>query len=128
MADHTSDQDPEEEAPPGEAVDARFAKIEAEQAEQGGKLDQILAKLSGGSSGEGKTAPAATAKDEAGSMADQVRRAVEAVGAEKEQKAAADQHAAEHQALKEMREKPPRESQAGWRGKLQKAMYGKDPA
>lgn len=126
MADKT---DPvEESAAQQETQDARLDRVEATQAEQGGKLDQILGLLQGDgeSGGQQDSAGQESAADGAEGIAEQVRRAVEAVGAEKAAKEASEAHAAEHAALREAREKPPRESQSGFRGKLQRAMYGGD--
>lgn len=127
-------QDPPADPEAGriETLDQRFGAIETKQAEHDGKLDQILSKLGAAAAGEGKTHAAAQARteqrlDTGSTIADQVRAAVEAVGAEKAAKDAADQHERDHQALKEMREHPPREAQAGWRGRLQRRMYGSDP-
>jgi len=110
-----------------ETQDARLAKLEAEQAEQGGKLDQILALIKG----EGPAHDAAEQHtqerlDSSSTIAEQVRKAVEQVGAEKAQREADEAHKADHAALREQREKPPRESASGFRGKLQRAMYGGD--
>jgi hypothetical protein len=110
-----------------ETQDARLAKLEAEQAEQGGKLDQILALIKG----EGPAHDAAEQHtqerlDSSSTIAEQVRKAVEQVGAEKAQREADEAHKADHAALREQREKPPRESASGFRGRLQRAMYGGD--
>lgn len=115
-----------------ESLDARFGKIEAEQAEQKNLLGQILDKVSGAAPDSGKAHDKAQAHteqrlDAGSSIADQVKAAVAAVGAEQAQKEREEQHAKDHQALAEAREKQPREAQAGWRGKLQRAMYGGDP-
>jgi hypothetical protein len=132
MSEQAGTHETDLEAERVESLDARFGKIEAEQAAQGGKLDQILSRLGSAAAPEGKAHAAAQAHtedrlDAGSSIADQVRAAVQAVGAEQAQKAAADQHERDHQALREMREKPPRETTQGWRGKLQRAMYGGDP-
>jgi hypothetical protein len=134
-----SEQQTEEGTPPAEgeaarveSLDSRFAKIETRQAEQDGVLQKILTQVSGkATAAEGEAHAKAQAHterklDEYSSIADQVRRAVEAVGAEKEQQDRESQHAKDHAALAEMRERPPRESSSGWRGKLQRAMYGGD--
>jgi hypothetical protein len=114
-----------------ETQDARLAKLESTQAEQGGKLDQILALIKGeGAAGDAHDAAQQHTEerlDQSSTIADQVRQAVEAVGAEKAQKEAEEAHARDHAALREQQEKPPRESQSGFRGKLQRAMYGSDP-
>lgn len=128
MSDQHTDPPADPDTEQTESVDARFSKIEAEQAEQGGKLDQILARLPGTGKPADKPASAVPADADPATIAEQVRRAVEAVGAEKEKADADSAHAADHAALKEMREKPPRETTGqGWRGKLQRAMYGGDP-
>lgn len=116
-----------------ESLDARFGKIEAEQAEQKNLLGQILEKVSGTAKDtEGKAHAKAQEHteqrlDAGSSIADQVKAAVAAVGAEQAERDREAAHERDHQALREAREKPPRESQSGWRGRLQKAMYGSDP-
>ena len=110
-----------------ETQDARLAKLEAEQAEQGGKLDQILALIKGeGPAHDAAEQHAQERLDSGSTIAEQVRKAVEQVGAEKAQREADEAHKADHAALREQREKPPRESASGFRGKLQRAMYGGD--
>lgn len=122
----------ENQAPPQEDAEGKrirsLEELQAEQAEQGSKIDQILGIL-----GKKEDQVHAAAQDHteerldrSSSIAEQVRRAVEAVDAEKTRKAEADAHAAEHQALKEARERPPRETAQGWRGKLQRGMFGAD--
>jgi ABC-type nitrate/sulfonate/bicarbonate transport system ATPase subunit len=103
-------------------------ELQAAQAEQGSKIDQILGILGKKEEGAHSAAQAHTEErlDRSSSIADQVRAAVEAADAEKAQKAAADEHAAEHAALREAREKPPRELAGGARGRLQKIMFGTD--
>src|ERR1700752_1561020 len=123
-----ADTDPvEESAETQETQDARLAKLEAEQAEQGGKLDQILALIKGeGEVHEKAEQHTQERLDSSTTIAEQVRKAVEQVGAEKAQREADEGHKADHAALREQREKPPRESASGFRGKLQRAMYGGD--
>ena len=114
-----------------ESLDARFGAIEHEQAEQRGILTQIRDALAG----KGKTAPAHAAAQEhtetrleaSSSIADQVRRAVQDVNAEEEQRKRDEAHAADHAALAEAREKPPREAASGVRGRIQRAMFGAEP-
>ena len=114
-----------------ESLDARFGAIEHEQAEQRGILTQIRDALAG----EGKAAPAHAAAqgrtetrlEASSSIADQVRRAVQDVNAEEEQRKRDEAHAADHVALAEAREKPPREAASGVRGKIQRAMFGAEP-
>ena len=124
-----ADTDPvEESAETQETQDARLAKLEAEQAEQGGKLDQILALIKGeGEVHEKAEQHTQERLDSSTTIAEQVRKAVEQVGAEKAQREADEAHKADHAALREQREKPPRESASGFRGKLQRAMYGGEP-
>lgn len=112
-------QEPAAETQAGQ--DARLDKLEATQAEQGGKLDQILALIKG--DGKEEAAPAQTEGGPAdqSTIADQVRQAVRDVHAEEEQAAA------KFKPDDAPKEKPPRESQSGFRGKLQRAMYGGDP-
>ena len=123
-----AETDPEAERV--ESLDARFGAIEREQAEQRGILTQIRDAVAG----EGKTAPAHAAAEKhtetrleaSSTIADQVRRAVRDVDAEKAQREADERHKADHAALAAEREKPPRESASGFRGRLQRAMYGGD--
>lgn len=128
------EQAPETTDPEGqrvESLDARFGAIEHEQAEQRGILTQIRDALAG----QGKAAPAHKAAQEhtetrleaSSSIADQVRRAVKDVNAEEEQRKRDEAHAADHAALAEAREKPPREAASGVRGKIQRAMFGAEP-
>lgn len=116
----------EESAEKQETQDARLDRVEATQAEQGGKLDQILGLLQGDGGEHHDDGGTQTEQDGAESIAEQVRRAVDAVGAEKAAKEASEAHERDHAAIREAREKPPRESQTGLRGKLQRAMYGGD--
>ena len=119
---------PEQSEETQETQDARLDKVEAEQAEQGGKLDQILSILGKKEEGAHEKAEEHTESrlDRGSTIADQVKAAVEAVGAENAQKEADAAHEADHAAIREAREKPPRESQSGFRGKLQRAMFGAD--
>jgi hypothetical protein len=106
-----------------ESLDARFGKIETEQAEQRGLLQQILGKVGGGDAPKaGDPKP-----DQPLDMAAMMRKAVEDVGAENARKKAEEDHAAEHAALRASKpepEKPPRERQGGARSRLQKIMFG----
>ena len=120
MADDTGDEHGPEHEDQGDA--ARLKAVEDEQAAQGSKIDRILGLLGGD-----KPAADAPKGDGPGddTIAEQVRKAVEKVGAEKAQAEAEAAHKAEHEKI--AAEKAPRESASGWRGKLQKAMYGGDP-
>lgn len=131
-ADQQEEQQPgQEEAGRIEGLDERFGKIEAEQAQQRGMLEQIRDSVAG----KGDAGPAhdkAQAHTEhrlehppAQTIADQVRRAVKEVGAEEEQKRRDAEHADHHQKLREAAEQPPREPAAGVRGRIQRAMFGK---
>lgn len=115
-----------------EALDERFGKIESEQAEQRGMLEQIRDAVAG----KGAAGPAHAKAQEhteqrlehppAETIADQVRRAVADVDAEKARKERDAAHQADHDKIKELAERPPRETAAGFRGRLQRAMYGGD--
>jgi hypothetical protein len=129
MSEQTTETaDPEAERV--ETLDARFGRIEHEQAEQRGLLEQIRDAIAG----EGGAAPihekaeahTQARLDSSTTIAEQVRKAVEAVGAEQAQREADEAHKRDHEALRAEREKPPRESGSGFRGKLQRAMYGGD--
>lgn len=128
-ADPKADPPADPEAQRVEALDARFGKIEAEQAEQRGMLTTILDKVSGAApeAPAGAQEHTQTRLDRSSSIADQVRQAVADVGAEAERKRRDEEHAAEHAALRAGKpepEKPPRERQGGLKSRLQKAMYG----
>lgn len=116
-----------------ESLDARFGAIEHEQAEQKSMLTQILAKVGGGAKqAEGQAHDKAqqhteSRLDASSSIADQVRAAVEQVGAEKAQREADEAHQRDHAALREAAEKPPREAASGVRGRIQRAMFGAEP-
>lgn len=121
MADDDQRQEP---AQTETSQDARLDRLEATQAEQGGKLDQIIAMIKGDGDGKPEAAPAQTGDgpDQVSTIADQVRQAVRDVHAEEAQAAA------KGKPDEAPKEKPPRESQSGFRGKLQRAMYGGDPS
>jgi hypothetical protein len=109
-----------------ESLDARFGKIETEQAEQRGLLQQILGKVGGG---DAPKAGDPKQPDQGLDMAAMMRKAVEDVGAENARKKAEEEHAAEHAALrasKPVAETQPRERQGGIKSKLQRAMFGGD--
>ena len=129
----TEQQESQQDAESGrvESLDARFGAIEQQQAEQHGMLMELRDALLG----KGKAAPAHAAAQEhtetrleaSSSIADQVRRAVQDVNAEEEQRKRDEAHQADHAALAEAREKPPREAASGVRGKIQRAMFGAEP-
>lgn len=115
-----------------EALDERFGRIESEQAEHRSKLDQILDIVGG-------KGPAKPAHDKAQqhtetrlehppaeSIAEQVRRAVADVDAERAQKERDATHQADHDKIRELAERPPREQVSGARGRLQRIMFGAD--
>jgi hypothetical protein len=115
-----------------EALDERFGRIESEQAEHRALLEQIRDAIAG--KGPVKDAhdkaqertEGRLAHPPAQSVAEQVRAAVAAVGAEQAQAEAEKQHAADHDKLRELAERPPREAMGGFRGRLARAMYGGD--
>lgn len=112
----------EEAAETQETQDARLDKLEAGQAEQGGKLDQIIGMLKGGAGDAHAAAQAHTERrlDESSTIADQVKQAVRDVHAEQAQDAAKAKPEPEP-------EQPPREPQSGIKAKLQRAMFGGEP-
>jgi hypothetical protein len=135
--------EPQQDETPGQGeedrigtLDERFGKLEAEQATQRGILDRIETLVSGAKGTEGKAHGKAQQVTEdrldAGpapvSIAEQVRKAVLDVNAEQENKKRQDAHDADHQRMRELAERPPREPQGGWRGRLQSAMFGKEPS
>jgi hypothetical protein len=111
----------EESAETQDTQDHRLDALEAGQAEQGGKLDQIIGMLKGGETEAHAAAQAHTERrlDESSTIADQVKQAVRDVHAEEDQ--------AKAKPVPEP-EQAPRESQSGIKGKLQRAMFGGDPA
>jgi hypothetical protein len=128
----TPDPPADPEAQRVESLDARFGKIETEQAEQRGLLQQILGKVGGGldpTKAPGSSATGASPGTGSPDMAAMMRKAVEDVGAENARKKAEEEHAAEHAALrasKPVAETQPRERQGGIKSKLQRAMFGGD--
>lgn len=139
MADDDDQRDQFEDEQPGdgevsriEALDERFGRIESEQAEHRALLEQIRDTIAG----RGRTKAAHDkAQDRvegrlehppAASIADQVRAAVRQVGAEQAQKDAEQKHQADHERLRELAERPPRQAMGGFRGRLARAMYGAD--
>ena len=128
---HDTDADPgAEEVGRIEALDERFGRIESEQAEHRQLLEQIRDAIAG----KGAAKPAhdraekrtegRLAEPAAVTIAEQVRAAVEAVGAEKAEKERAAAHDADHQKMREAAERPPREAMPGFRGRLSRAMFG----
>lgn len=126
------EQPGEDEAGRIEYLGERFGRIEAEQAAQRGILEQISDALAGRGPAKGAHDKAEgrvegrLAHPPAQSIAEQVRAAVREVGAEEAQKARDAEHAADHERMRELAERPPRESMTGWRGKLAGVMYGAD--
>jgi hypothetical protein len=125
------------EQPPGdeevgriEALDERFGRIESEQAEHRGLLQQILDRVGGAEhQAHGKAEKHTERRLEhppADSVADQVRRAVTDVQAEQEAERRRTDHDTEHAKLREAAERPPREAASGVRGRIQRAMFGGD--
>jgi hypothetical protein len=115
-----------------EALDQRFGRIESEQAEHRALLVQIRDAIAGKGPARGahdqaeQRTEGRLAHPPAESVADQVRAAVAAVGAEQAQAEADKQHKADHEKLREQAERPPREAMGGFRGRLARAMYGGD--
>jgi hypothetical protein len=113
-----------------EALDERFGRIESEQAEHRSLLEQILGRVGGAEKKAHGEAQQRTEKrleePPAASVAEQVRRAVQDVQAEQEATRRKADHDAEHEKLRQQAERPPREPVSGFRGKLQRAMYGGD--
>jgi len=121
--------DPKEGATPPEppkTADARMDAIEAEQKEQGGKIDQILDTLKAGAGGpkEPSSPPASSpGSPPASDMAEQMRQAVRDVGAERDKAAKDAEHDRQHAAAPEQ---PPRIEKTG-KQKFQRLMFGEDP-
>ena len=132
-------QPPEQQPGEGEAgriqtLDARFGAIEQEQKAQRGLLEQISAAVGGAKAAEQTAQGKAQehtqdrlANPPAATMADQVRKAVQDVNAEEAQKQRDADHQADHDRIRELAERAPREPQSGWRARLQRGMYGSDP-
>lgn len=113
------------------SLDERFAKIEQDRAEDHGILEKILDRLPGGDSG-GKSAdpPAGKGEPAGGDIQSQVRAEIAAARQRDEEEARkkgdADWRKHVDETLERlMPEKPPREPQAGFKGRLQRALYGK---
>jgi hypothetical protein len=132
--DATPDTTPEGTGQPeggqGGSLDARMGKLEATQAEQGTKLDRILDLLPGKSSSDDAPASADTGAP-APDIQSQVRAEIAATKAREAEEARAKGDADWRQSveakLEELKpEKTPRDAQPGWRGRLQRAMFG-DP-
>jgi hypothetical protein len=111
--------------PPGgtATVDQRLAAQDAKIESMGGKLDQVLDRLTGGHP-PGEPAPAPGK-----SVADQVREGVAAIEKEKTRKAAADKTAAADQAWRasvdqRLAEHRPAEPQKGSLTRLQRILFG----
>lgn len=115
-----------------EALDERFGRIESEQAEHRALLVQIRDAIAGKGPAKGAHDKAQDRVEgrlehpPAQSIADQVRAAVQQVGAEQAQKEQEAKHAADHERLREMAERPPRQAMGGVRGAIARAMYGGD--
>lgn len=112
--------DPPPAAPAGESTDARLTRVETEQAQQGGKLDRILGLLEG----SGPVHDAAQRHtehrlDQSSVIADQVELAVRRVGAHLQPPGAPPAAPAP--------ERPPGTA-LGARARLQRRLYGADPA
>lgn len=129
--DHRDDSDTEGQRV--QALDERFGRIEHEQSEQRGILEQIRNSLGSAKGAERQAHAAAQAHTQdrlehppAATIADQVRAAVADVDAERENKRRQAEHDDHHKRLREQAEQAPRETASGWRGKLAKAMYGGD--
>lgn len=133
----TGQGDPPEEDQPGddevtriEALDERFGRIESEQAEHRGMLEQILDRVGGARDDAHDKAEKHTqhrlAHPPAESMADQVKKAVRDVEAEKEAERTRAAHDADHERIRQEAERRPRELSSGFRGKLQRVMFGGD--
>ena len=115
-----------------EGLDERFGKIESEQAEQRSMIEQIRDAVAGKGAAEPAHAKAQEHTEQrlehppAETIADQVRRAVADVGAEEERKKREADHQADHDKIRELSERPPRETASGFRGTLQRIMFGAD--
>lgn len=125
------DQQPgDEEVSRIEALDERFGRIESEQAEHRGMLQQILDRVGGAEQdAHGKAQEHTRRRLEqtpAQTMADQVKRAVQDVEAEKAAEQTRAAHDADHERIRQLAERPPREPVSGFRGRLQRAMFGAD--
>lgn len=126
---------PQQDPPAGDgsqATDARFERIEAEQREQRGILDKVLAAVTGGAgaaAGQGSPpAPGSGAGVDPASIAAQVRQEI-ADADQRRQTQAADKAWRDdvtETIAKVKEERQPREPQTGIKAKARRAMFGID--
>lgn len=134
MSDQPAEQPPAQAgADRAEDIDARFGKIEHEQARQGGLLEEIRVLVKGGGPAKGAH-DAAQARTEdhlehppAETVAEQVRKAVQDVKADEARERQAQEHDDHHRQIREQAERPPHEQASGARGRLQRVMFGAEP-
>lgn len=135
MADDTttttdSGQDGSGQPEPGQGtLDARMGRLEATQQEQGSKLDRILELLPGRNSSDDGGGDAGAGAPGGQDVQSQVRAEIAAAKAREAEEARAKGDTEWRQTveakLEELKpEKTPREAAPGWRGKLQRAMFG----
>lgn len=116
-----------------QGLDERFNKIEHEQTEQRGMLEQILGKVSGATptaagSGGAPEHGGTTGTGAPADIGEMMRQAVRDVGAEQAAADAKSKHDAEHERIAAMRhaEHAPRERRTPWRARIQQRMWGID--
>lgn len=144
MASQTSDPPASAEPPAGEpdkeagrirSLDERFKAIETEQADQRGMLEQIRDAVTGGHTGadgdQGEGAPAAPGPGEQRhGIGAEVRRQIEEAekrrAAEEGERKAGEWRQSVEDRLEALKpEAAPREPQTGFRGRVQRAMFGR---
>lgn len=141
MASQSSPPPADPAAPPAPAdpeatriksIDDRFAAQDAKIDGLGSKIDQVLGKLGGAPAPAPAAAGAGPAEPPAGglSIAEQVRRGVAEIEAEKARKAAADQADADAASWRKsvddkLAERPPAERATGAKTRMQRFLFGR---
>lgn len=135
MADGDGTAAPATEPPKGEPLAERVGAIETEQQRQGGileRIEQALAANPKASGTGGATSQGSSTESEPGglSVAEQVRKGVEEIEAEKQRKAEAEAAAAGEAAWRasvdeRLPERKPSEPATGRKVKLQERLFGK---
>lgn len=130
MADGDGTAAPAPEAPKGEPLAERVGAIETEQQRQGTVLEEIKGLLTNSPKGQAGGTDGSENSPPALSVAEQVRRGVEEIEAEKQRKAEAEAAAAGEAAWRasvdeRLPERKPSEPATGRKVKLQERLFGK---
>jgi hypothetical protein len=128
--------DPPAEPEPQQQPDAEAGRIttiedlSARQQQTDSKLDGIAAKLDRLLGGGQDDTPATTAAEPSGLGLDDIKKAIRDVGAEQQQQQADAAHAAEHDQLRQARQKEPehqpRDAMIRGKERLQRVLFGGD--